>query len=136
MGRIFARWLKGRRYHVLVADPAGVPAGFAKGSLDAAADADVVVVAASLSRTAVVLSEVLARHPRPAADGEVTSSGGSRRGTVDRPVLRFVIAVLGSKSDAWEFDAAECGTRGRLGDGGRQILTPAAAPPERGAEET
>jgi len=51
-GRLFARWLKGRRFHVLVADPAGAPAGFAKGSLDDAAGADVVVVAASLSRAA------------------------------------------------------------------------------------
>ena len=64
MGRLFARWLKGRGYRVLVADPAGAPAGFAKGSLDSAADADVVVVAASLSRAAVVLSEVVARHPK------------------------------------------------------------------------
>jgi chorismate mutase/prephenate dehydrogenase len=41
-----------------------VPAGFAKGSLDAAADADVVVVAASLSRAAEALAEVVARHPK------------------------------------------------------------------------
>jgi chorismate mutase/prephenate dehydrogenase len=64
MGRLFARWLKGRRFHVLVADPAGAPAGFARGSLDDAAGADVVVVAASLSRAADVLSEVVARSPR------------------------------------------------------------------------
>jgi len=64
MGRLFARWLKGRRFHVLVADPAGAPAGFAKGSLDDAAGADVVVVAASLSRAAEVLSDVVARHPK------------------------------------------------------------------------
>jgi chorismate mutase/prephenate dehydrogenase len=64
MGRLFARWLKGRGYLVLVADPAGAPRGFAKTSLDAAADADVIVVAASLSRAAEALSDVVACRPR------------------------------------------------------------------------
>jgi len=64
MGRLFARWLKGRRYRVLVTDPAGAPAGFAKGSLDDAARAEVVVVAASLPRVRDALSEVVARNPK------------------------------------------------------------------------
>jgi chorismate mutase/prephenate dehydrogenase len=64
MGRLFARWLNGRRFHVLVADPAGAPAGCGKGRLDDAADADVVVVAASLSRAPEALSGVVARSPK------------------------------------------------------------------------
>jgi tetratricopeptide (TPR) repeat protein len=69
---------------------------------------------------------VLNRYESPSGACELGIHAGHHR----------LSAILGSKSDAWEFDAAECGTRGRLGDGGRQILTPAAAPPERGAEET
>jgi len=64
MGRLFARWLKRRGYAVLVADPAGAPAGFRKASLDAATDADVVVVAAALARAPEVLAEIVALRPR------------------------------------------------------------------------
>ena len=64
MGRLFARWLKRRGYTVFIADSAGAPAGFASAGLDAAARADVVVVAVSLSRTPDVLADVVDLKPK------------------------------------------------------------------------
>ena len=48
MGRRLAPHFRAKGFRVVVADPAGVPAGFGRGSLDDAATADVVCVAASL----------------------------------------------------------------------------------------
>jgi chorismate mutase/prephenate dehydrogenase len=49
---------------VRIADPAGAPRGFAKGTLDDAARADVVVIAASLEHAAAALGAVLERKPK------------------------------------------------------------------------
>lgn len=64
MGRMFARFFRRRGYAVRVADPAGAPRGFAKGTLDDAARADVVVIAASLEHAAAALGAVLERKPK------------------------------------------------------------------------
>ena len=64
MGRLFARFFRRKGYRVLVADPAGAPRGFAKGTLDDAARVDVVVIAASLDQAPAALAAVLARSPR------------------------------------------------------------------------
>jgi chorismate mutase/prephenate dehydrogenase len=64
MGRLFARFFRRRRYAVRVADPAGAPRGFAKGTLDDAASADVVVIAASLEQAAAALGVVLEKKPK------------------------------------------------------------------------
>ena len=64
MGRLFARFFRRKGYRVLVADPAGAPRGFAAGTLDDAATADVVLIAASLEHVRDALSSVLARTPK------------------------------------------------------------------------
>jgi chorismate mutase/prephenate dehydrogenase len=64
MGRLFARFFRRRGYRVLVADPAGSVRGYARASLDAAASADVVCIAASLDATPTALEAVLAQSPR------------------------------------------------------------------------
>jgi len=64
MGRLFARFFRRRGYAVRIADPAGAPRGFAKGTLDDAARADVVLIAASLDQAPAALEAVLARSPR------------------------------------------------------------------------
>ncbi|MCM3874784.1 MAG: prephenate dehydrogenase/arogenate dehydrogenase family protein [Thermoanaerobaculia bacterium] len=63
MGRLFARFFRRRGYAVRIADPAGVQRGFAKGTLEDAARADVVVIAASLENAAAALGAVLERRP-------------------------------------------------------------------------
>src|SRR6185436_13779542 len=52
MGRRLCRFFRARGHAVAVLDPAGAPTGIARGSLRDAGTADVVVVAASLSRAA------------------------------------------------------------------------------------
>ena len=64
MGRLFARFFRRRGYAVRVCDPAGAPRGFASGTFDDAARADVVVVAASLENAAAALGAVLERKPK------------------------------------------------------------------------
>ncbi|HEX7614293.1 MAG TPA: hypothetical protein VF554_03345 [Thermoanaerobaculia bacterium] len=64
MGRLLARFFRRRGYAVRIADPAGAPRGFAKGTLDDAARADVVVIAASLEHAAAALGAVLERKPK------------------------------------------------------------------------
>ena len=64
MGRLFARFFRRKGYRVLVADPAGAPRGFTRGTLDDAARADVVVIAASLDQAPAALEAVLAQAPR------------------------------------------------------------------------
>ena len=64
MGRLFARFFRRRGFAVRIADPAGAPRGFARGTLDDAARADVVVIAASLDATPAALEAVLAQSPR------------------------------------------------------------------------
>jgi chorismate mutase/prephenate dehydrogenase len=64
MGRRLAFFFRRRGFRVLIHDPAGALRGFAPAGLDAARDADVVVVAASLERTAAALEAVLDRKPR------------------------------------------------------------------------
>jgi chorismate mutase/prephenate dehydrogenase len=64
MGRLFARTFRRKGWSVLVADPAGAPRGFAKGTLADAARADVVVIAASLENAAAALAAVLEESPR------------------------------------------------------------------------
>ena len=63
MGRLFARFFRRRGYAVRIADPAGALRGFAKGTLDDAARADVVVIAASLDQAPAALEAVLAQSP-------------------------------------------------------------------------
>ncbi len=64
MGRLFARFFRRKGYAVRIDDPAGAPRGFARGSLDDAARADVVVIAASLEHAAAALAAVLERKPK------------------------------------------------------------------------
>ena len=64
MGRLFARFFRRRGYAVRVCDPACAPRGFASGTLDDAARADVVVIAASLENAAAALRAVLERKPK------------------------------------------------------------------------
>jgi chorismate mutase/prephenate dehydrogenase len=64
MGRRLAPLFRKKGYRVLVSDPAGRAPGFASASLDAAATASVVCVAASLDATPAALEAVLARSPR------------------------------------------------------------------------
>jgi len=64
MGRMLARFFRRRGYAVRVADPVGAPRGFAKGTLDDAARADVVVIAATLEHAAAALGAVLERKPK------------------------------------------------------------------------
>jgi chorismate mutase/prephenate dehydrogenase len=64
MGRRLASFFRSRGFHVLICDPAGAVRGFASAALEAASDADVVVVAASLERAAEALERVLEQEPR------------------------------------------------------------------------
>jgi chorismate mutase/prephenate dehydrogenase len=64
MGRLFARFFRRKGFAVRMADPAGAPRGFARGTLEDAATVDVVCVAASLDATPAALEAVLARSPR------------------------------------------------------------------------
>ncbi|MFI5182407.1 MAG: prephenate dehydrogenase/arogenate dehydrogenase family protein [Thermoanaerobaculia bacterium] len=64
MGQLFARQLRRRGFRVAICDPVGSPPGFRSAPLSEAASADVVVVAASLSRAAEVLASVVAGRPR------------------------------------------------------------------------
>ncbi len=64
MGRLFARYFRRKGHSVMIADPAGVPRGFTKGTLDEAGRADVVVIAASLDNAAAALGAVLDRRPK------------------------------------------------------------------------
>ena len=64
MGRPLARLFRRKGFAVRVADPAGTPRGFPAGTLDDAAKADVVLVAASLDQAAAALASVLDRNPR------------------------------------------------------------------------
>ena len=63
MGRPFARLFRRKGFAVRIADPAGVPRGFPAGTLDDAAEADVVLIAASLDHAAAALAAVLDRNP-------------------------------------------------------------------------
>jgi chorismate mutase/prephenate dehydrogenase len=64
MGRLFARYFRRKGFEVRIADPAGAPRGFAAGTLDEAATADVVLIAASLEHAAAALEAVLDRKPK------------------------------------------------------------------------
>jgi chorismate mutase/prephenate dehydrogenase len=64
MGRLFARFFRRKGFAVRMADPAGAPRGFTRGTLEDAATADVVCVAASLDATPAALEGVLAQSPR------------------------------------------------------------------------
>ena len=64
MGRLFARFFRRKGFAVRIADPAGAPRGFPTGTLDDAAEADVVLIAASLDHAAAALAAVLDRNPK------------------------------------------------------------------------
>jgi chorismate mutase/prephenate dehydrogenase len=64
MGRLFARFFRRKGFLVLIADPAGAPPGFVPGSLDDAASADFVVIAAALEHAAAALADVLEMRPK------------------------------------------------------------------------
>ncbi len=64
MGRLFARFFRRKGFAVRIADPAGAPRGFAGGTLDDAAAADIVLIAASLEHAAEALAAVLDRSPK------------------------------------------------------------------------
>jgi chorismate mutase / prephenate dehydrogenase len=64
MGRLFARFFRRKGFAVGIADPAGVPHGFRAGTLDDAAEADIVLIAASLEHSAAALASVLDRNPQ------------------------------------------------------------------------
>ena len=64
MGRLLARFFRRRGLAVAICDPAGAVSGFRSAPLAEAASADVVVVAASLSRSAEALAAVIAEKPR------------------------------------------------------------------------
>ncbi len=64
MGRLFARFFRRRGFDVRIADPAGAPRGFSAGTLDDAAKADVVLIAASLEQSATALVAVLDQNPK------------------------------------------------------------------------
>lgn len=64
MGRLFARFFRRKGFAVRIADPAGAPPGFGRGTLDDAATADVVVIATSLDQAPAALGSVLERAPR------------------------------------------------------------------------
>jgi chorismate mutase/prephenate dehydrogenase len=64
MGRLLARFFRSRRFVVLVCDPKGAPRGFRSAGCEAAREADVVVIAAALSRSAEALDRVLGERPR------------------------------------------------------------------------
>ncbi len=64
MGRLLARFFSRRGFRVAIADPRGALPGFPSAGLDAARDADVVLVSVSLEGTADAVRDVLARDPR------------------------------------------------------------------------
>jgi chorismate mutase/prephenate dehydrogenase len=64
MGRLFARFFRRKGFAVRIADPAGAPRGFLAGTLHDAAEADVVLIAASLDHSAAALAAVLDRNPQ------------------------------------------------------------------------
>jgi chorismate mutase/prephenate dehydrogenase len=64
MGRRLAPFFARRGFRVLVHDPAGTPPGLKAAPLSSAADADVVVVAASLERAGEALEAVLDQKPK------------------------------------------------------------------------
>lgn len=64
MGRLFARFFRRKGFAVRIADPADAPRGFAAGTLDDAAAADVVLIAVSLDQSAAALAAVLDRNPK------------------------------------------------------------------------
>ena len=64
MGRLFARQLRRNGFRVAIFDPQGAVPGFRSAPLSEAASADVVVVAATLSRSAEAFAAVVAEKPR------------------------------------------------------------------------
>jgi len=64
MGRPFARFFRRKGFAVRIADPAGAPRGCAAGTLDDAAAADFVLIAASLEHAAEALAAVLDQKPK------------------------------------------------------------------------
>jgi chorismate mutase/prephenate dehydrogenase len=64
MGRLLARFFRRRGFAVAICDPAGAVPGFRSAFLAEAATANVVVVAASLSRSADALAAALAEGPK------------------------------------------------------------------------
>jgi len=64
MGRLFARYFRRGGFDVEICDPADTLPGFPSAPLERAASADVVVVAASLSRSAETLAAVAAKRPK------------------------------------------------------------------------
>ncbi len=64
MGRLLAAQFRRRGFRVSIFDPAGTVPGFPPAPLSEAASADVVVVAATLSRSAEALAAVVAEKPR------------------------------------------------------------------------
>jgi chorismate mutase/prephenate dehydrogenase len=64
MGRLFARFFRRKGFAVRIADPVGTVRGFPAGTLDDAAEADVVLIAASLDHSAAALAAVLDRNPK------------------------------------------------------------------------
>jgi len=64
MGRLLARFFRRKGFAVAISDPAGDVPGFRQAASGEAATADVVVVAASLSRSAEALAAVLAEGPK------------------------------------------------------------------------
>ena len=64
MGRRLAPHFRKKGYRVLVSDPAGRVSGYASRTLDDAASANVVCVAASLDQAPAALEAVLAHSPR------------------------------------------------------------------------
>lgn len=64
MGRLLARFFRRHGFAVAICDPAGEVPGFRRAPLAEAATADVVVVAASLSRSAEALAAVATEKPK------------------------------------------------------------------------
>jgi chorismate mutase / prephenate dehydrogenase len=83
MGRLLARFFRARGYAVLVCDPKRPPRGFRRAGFDAARQADVVVVAASLMRSAEALERVLDERPEGLVL-DVASVKAPVKGTLER----------------------------------------------------
>jgi chorismate mutase/prephenate dehydrogenase len=64
MGRRLATFFRRRGFGVTISDPAGSPRGFRAASPEDTARADVVIVAASLERSAEALRDVVLQKPR------------------------------------------------------------------------
>lgn len=64
MGRRLATFFRRRGFDVAISDPAGSPEGFRAARPEDTADADVVIVAASLERSAEALRDVVRQRPR------------------------------------------------------------------------